>query len=253
MKTKSLIVAVFLLFATMASFAQVLTFKVQTYNNGSTASRILAIWITNSSNVFVKTIYASNNHGYANDLVKWVASSKRNIVDATTAASSKYPTAPVTYTWNCTNVSKVLVPDGNYFVNIEFTEEQYGTNTKYAIYAFKIGQATTSTFTDQTNFKSVSYSTTVSAQTLPINEAKANVIYDICYQPNSKLLQVKYDTQIHSGVVAKVYDTKGQLVSQKSMPDGSSSLILNNLSKGAYLVKFTDSNGVIETKKFVAR
>lgn len=252
MKTKSLLITLFVLFVTTASFSQVLTFKVQTVK-ASTSTRILAIWITNSSNVFVKTIYASNNHKYAPDLVKWVASSGRNMTDATTGASSAHPAAAVTYTWNCTNVSKVVVPDGNYFVNVEFTEEPLTTATKYAQYAFVIGQASSNTFTDATYFKSASYSTTVSAATLPINEATANVVYNISYQPNAKVLQVKYDTQAHSGVVAKVYDAKGQLVSQKSMPDGSSSIVLNNLSKGTYLVKFTDNKGVIETKKFVAR
>ena len=251
MKLKSLLLSLFFLLATTMSFSQVLTFNVQTVKN-STSSHIAAIWITNSSNVFVKTIFACPTHKYTSDLHNWVASSAKNIVDATTSASFAHPTAPVTYTWNCTNVSRTVVPDGNYFVNVEFTEESLGSSSKNAKCPIVIGAASSGSIPDVTNFKGVSYSTTISAQT-PINEAKANVVYNINYQPNAKVLQVKYDAQLHHSVVAKIFDAKGALVSQQDMPEGSSSIVLNKLSKGVYLIKFVDSKGTIETKRFVAQ
>ncbi|MDD2797763.1 MAG: DUF2271 domain-containing protein [Bacteroidales bacterium] len=251
MKLKALLFSLFLFAATTLSFSQVLTFKVQTAKY-STNTRILAIWITNSNNTFVKTIYASSNHKYSADLVKWVASSAKNITDATTGASSAHPAIPATYSWNCTNVSKAVVPDGNYFVNVEFTEEPLATASKYTQCPFTIGQASTGSIADATYFKGVSYSTTISAQT-PINEANADLVYDIYYQPSAKILSVKYDAQMHSGVTATIFDLKGYKVSEQKMADGSSSIVLNNLSKGVYVVKFNDNKGLIETKRFVAR
>jgi hypothetical protein len=260
MKLKSLLLSLFFVLATTVSFSQVLTFKVQTktYNGNYGPDHVLAMWITDSKGAFVKTIdkHAAARVQY---LTNWIASSAKNVVGTTTTDGTSGATlashAAVTKTWNCTNVSGAVVPDGAYFINIEFTEAD--ATGKYMQYPFTIGPASSVTVPNATSnpgmyFTSVSYSTTISAQT-PINEAKAGLVYDICYQPNAKLLQVKYDAQMHHGVVAKIFDAKGVQVSQQDVPEGSSSIVLNKLSKGVYLIKFVDAKGTIETKRFVAQ
>ncbi|MEI7676122.1 MAG: DUF2271 domain-containing protein [Bacteroidales bacterium] len=266
MKLKSLLLSLFFVLATTLSFSQVLTFKVQsaTYNGTYGPDHVLAIWITDGTGKFVKTIdiHAKSRIQY---LYNWIASSAKNVVGTTTAdgtsGASLTAHAAVTKTWNCTNVSGAVVPDGNYNINIEYTEDDATSKTdsrlKYMSYPFTIGAASSVTVPNATSgaglyYKSVSYSTTISAQT-PINEAKAGQVYNICYQPNAKVLQVKYDAQMHHGVVAKIFDAKGALVSQQDMPEGSSSIVLSNLSKGVYLIKFVDAKGTIETKRFVAQ
>jgi len=257
MKLKSLLLSLFFVLATTLSFSQVLTFKVltKTYNGPYGPDHVMAVWVTNANGAFVKTIdkHAAARVQY---LTNWIASTPtKNVVDATTGSTFAHPSTVATYTWNCTDVNRAVVPDGNYFINVEFTEAD--ATGKYMKYPFTIGAASSVTVPNATTnpgmyYTSVSYSTTISAQT-PINEAKAGQVYNICYQPNAKVLQVKYDAQMHHGVVAKIFDAKGEQVSQQIVPDGSSSIVLNNLSKGVYLIKFVDSKGTIETKRFVAQ
>jgi hypothetical protein len=79
-----------------------------------------AIWITNAQNQFVKTIkvWASQ---YRYTLVRWNASSGGNTTGAVTGASlNNHQLHNVT--WNGTNVQGTEAPDGEYKINVEFTE-----------------------------------------------------------------------------------------------------------------------------------
>lgn len=79
-----------------------------------------AVWITNSSNQFVKTlkVWAQT---YRYTLVKWLASSANNTTGAITSASLNSHQLH-TVTWNGTNTSNSQTSDGSYSVNVEFTE-----------------------------------------------------------------------------------------------------------------------------------
>jgi len=79
-----------------------------------------AIWITDSSNKFVKTL---QTWGYIrlNNATPWVQSSNNNKVDAVTGATRLAHGALSTH-WNCTNTSEAAVPDGQYTVNVTFAE-----------------------------------------------------------------------------------------------------------------------------------
>jgi flagellar hook assembly protein FlgD len=125
-----LFVPVFLLFANvelLASLAPASTdgtvsFTVQTVTNGATYSprNVLAIWVKDGSGNFIisrKVMAASRKQ----HLVKWVASSGNNVVNATTGATlSNHQTH--TIAWDCRDVNGNLVADGNYEIWVEFTE-----------------------------------------------------------------------------------------------------------------------------------
>lgn len=252
--------------ATISSFGQVLTFKVQTvtianFTPGSNGeygpAHVLAIWVTkaDASNTFVKTIdrHAVTRVQY---LTNWIASTPtKNVVDATTGSTlNSHPTSPVTYTWNCTDVNKAIVKDGSYNLNIEFTEGD--ATGKFMRYPFTIGPASTTAVSDVTTdpgkfFKGVNISLTQSTQTA-VKETTIAPVYDINYLPNAKLVEVKYDVEKHSNVVAQVFDSKGTKVSEQYL-QGSTSVILDNLTKGTYVIKVKDAEGLIATKKFVSK
>jgi hypothetical protein len=78
-----------------------------------------AIWITDSQNVFVKTLRTWSNK-YRGEATAWVQSSNRNTTDAVTGATRVH--GPIDATWNCTNVSGAAVADGQYTVHITFAE-----------------------------------------------------------------------------------------------------------------------------------
>jgi flagellar hook assembly protein FlgD len=99
-----------------------LSFTVRTVSYGGPYAPRNAgvIWITNSSNQFVKTlkIWAQT---YRYTLVKWLANSGNNTTGAITSASLNTHQLH-TVTWNGANISNNQTPDGTYNVNVEFTE-----------------------------------------------------------------------------------------------------------------------------------
>lgn len=110
-------------------------------------SHVAAVWITNSSGGFVKTLreWGVRRSQY---LSTWRKSSSGNTVDAITAATLKSHGA-LAMDWNCTDVSKARVAPGKYTVHAEFTE----SNGQGPVFAadFDVGAAPNSTNPADTN------------------------------------------------------------------------------------------------------
>jgi hypothetical protein len=79
-----------------------------------------AIWITDSSNKFVKTLRIWGTIRLSN-ATAWVQSANSNRTDAVTGATRTSHGA-LNAKWDCTNTSEAAVPDGMYTVNVTFTE-----------------------------------------------------------------------------------------------------------------------------------
>lgn len=94
--------------------------RTATYNGAYAPRNAGAIWITNSQGQFVKTIkvWASQ---YRYTLIRWVNSSSNNTQGAITGASLNNHQLH-NISWNGTNYQGTEVPDGDYKVNVEFTE-----------------------------------------------------------------------------------------------------------------------------------
>jgi flagellar hook assembly protein FlgD len=79
---------------------------------------VLAIWIQNSSDDFIRTEFRYWGGGTNDHLPNWKANSNENTTDATTGATlTSYTTK--TFTWDGTDLSGTVVPDGDYKVTIE--------------------------------------------------------------------------------------------------------------------------------------
>jgi hypothetical protein len=79
-----------------------------------------AIWISDSSNKFVKTL---RSWGYVdlNQATAWTQATGSNKVDAVSGAT-RVAHGSLNATWDCTDVSEAPVPDGNYVVHVTFAE-----------------------------------------------------------------------------------------------------------------------------------
>lgn len=83
--------------------------------------RVDAIWVTDSSGRFVKTLRkdAANRQQY---LYKWAAArGSYTTVDGYSGATIS-SWSPVTVTWNCRGTNNAIVPDGDYRFYAEFTD-----------------------------------------------------------------------------------------------------------------------------------
>ena len=82
------------------------------------SEHVLAIWIQNSSDNFIRTEFRYWGNGTDDHLPNWETNSNGNIVDATTGATLSSYTEK-TFTWDGTDLNGTLVPDGDYKVTIE--------------------------------------------------------------------------------------------------------------------------------------
>ncbi|MDP4271871.1 MAG: hypothetical protein Q8909_17380, partial [Bacteroidota bacterium] len=115
------------------NFAQSFTFKVSpvAYYSGWGGATLFAAWITDINGNNLKTLDCRAKT-YIVYLSNWRASFNGGAADATTGAT--YSTIP-TYSvnWNCTSRDGMTVPNGNYYFNVEYSQQ--GTS-KFAKYAF---------------------------------------------------------------------------------------------------------------------
>jgi len=143
-----------LTFTTTSSSSGVLSAIVSTstYNGPYAPKHVFAAWITNSSGTFIKSlmVYAAARKS---DLTYWKASSSGNTTDATTGATLSSHSSH-TLNWNGTNTSGAVVDDGDYKLNVEFTESN-GTG-KYTTFTFKKGSSTASLTSSTANNISLS-------------------------------------------------------------------------------------------------
>lgn len=123
--------------AAVVNTAGTLTVNVltTTYNGGYAPRNVHAIWIVNASDVFVKTLLA-NAAARISHLTNWVSKSGKNVVDATTGATKSTHGARAG-TWDATNLSRVVVPDGTYKVCLEMTESN--ATGKFSTFTFVKG------------------------------------------------------------------------------------------------------------------
>ena len=83
-------------------------------------SNIVAIWITDNSDKFVKTLYVKAAQRITH-LNKWKSVSASNTIDAATGAT-RLGHGTIYATWDGTDVSKKVVADGTYKVWMEMTD-----------------------------------------------------------------------------------------------------------------------------------
>jgi len=136
-----------------ATSGGLLTFTVRTVTAGGNYApkHVLAIWVEKDAS-FVKSrkVMATVRKQY---LYTWVAASNYNTTDAITGATlTSHQTHTVT--WNCKDLSGNIVPDGDYKVWVEFTEQHaQGPVTSFTF--TKGPNAMHLTPADQTYFKDI--------------------------------------------------------------------------------------------------
>jgi len=247
----------------LAAIAQTVTFNVTSVSpsGNSSTPNVFACWITDASGNFVKTInrQAATRFAY---LTKWVASSARNVTDATTGATmsihnalytngtNTFTTGTVTrkpFVWNCKNVSGVVVADGTYYVNVEFAEEASGE--KYAQYAFTKG--TTSLNLTYPNVNTSFISATL--QFAPISSGVELVQNDlnlqVSYLKSSQQIQVKLDNTNKESLTLSLYNSRGTLILNRAVTGITNSYSTAGLPRGVYFVKISEVNGSSSTNK----
>ncbi len=123
MRKKLILFAIFVfscLLVVHSQTAGTMTFVVTTSSSsGYSPKHGIIVWLENSSGTFVKTKLKRSANGNLDHFATWTAKSGSNVVDATTGATLTTH-GTLTVTWDGTNVSGVVVPDGIYKIWVEY-------------------------------------------------------------------------------------------------------------------------------------
>ncbi len=186
-------------------------FSVTTVDNGAgfTPKHVLAIWIEDESGNFVKTLELMANKRIQY-LYTWNTSSGGNTTDAVTGATLADHRTEET-SWDCTDTSGNISPDGNYNVIIEYTSEH--AQGPLATFSFnKSGDVISLQPTNETYFTSISVDYTPDATN--INDFARSMKHSLKIYPNpfTDNLTVDFNARAEQEIKMSIYNTSMQLL-----------------------------------------
>jgi hypothetical protein len=243
-------------FTSLATYAQTsgtLSFNVTltAHQGGYGAQHVVAIWVVDSTNTFVKTNLrmANASHTIKNHLNTWKASSNLNVVDAVTGATlTSYPTA-ISITWDGTDINKNIVKDGNYTLWIEESWDDGATATSKTSISFKKSSDSFNlTPSNTANFISMSLNWAPMQTPSNISNAYSELV-GITIYPNpahsSLFINFKNLSQVKEIAIS---DLNGKLVLLEPIDKaliGTKSIKIQGIKTGFYLVSVRSVNGEI--------
>jgi hypothetical protein len=92
------------------------------YNGNYSPRNVGAVWVTDAAGVFKHSLVVWGNKRLSH-LPKWQAASGGNKLDAVTSATASNTLSPHKGTWNCADPTEAKVPDGEYQVWVEYTQD----------------------------------------------------------------------------------------------------------------------------------
>lgn len=233
-----------------------LTFSVTTTepSGGYTGDHVIALWIENSAGTFIKTKirYAQARVSYLN---VWISKSSQNVVDATTGPT-KSSHGTLTFTWNATNVSSVVVPDDTYKIWLQMADRNQNGATASVTFTKGPTPISNQTFANSGNF------TNMSLNWVPVNSGILTsgqpTAFNAYPNPFTSDLFVDFSLSDMQRVTAVVYDVNGKQVkvlSDKMLAEGKQTLSWDasdesggQVSNGIYFIKLTTA-GKTSVKK----
>ena len=210
---------------------------------------VLAVWIQNSSDDFIRTKFRYWGNGTDDHLPNWKASSNENITDATTGATlSSYSTR--SFTWDGTDLSGTLLPDGDYKVTIEECWSHGSSNVTKSFTFTKNGKESHLTPEDDADFTAVALDWVPSVT--GIEPADNSNIFSVFPNPTSKKIYIDFLSNTFACNIS-IVNTLGQEVygeKENTAYSGVKMIDLSTLKNGIYFVN-VEVNSEIQTTRIV--
>lgn len=233
------------------------TFTTTTHTSYQANKNVIAVWIQDNNGAFVKTKLRHVGTGTNDHLPTWAVnaggtagnclSSSCNIVSATTGPTLA-GAATKTITWDGTNTSGVLMPDGVYKVTIEQTWNHGSSGTTTRSFTFTKGAtADNQTPTADANFTTMSLSWTPNAGA-GIQETQ-NELAGVNVYPNPSSNGI-FNVDYLKANNIKVINLQGVVISNQDLDDesGTKTVNLSEMSNGVYFIQVTDGVKTSKTK-----
>jgi hypothetical protein len=241
-----------------------LTFSVKTVSNGATYSpkNVLAIWIKDATGNFVisRKVMANQRKQH---LVKWMANSGNNSVDAITGSTLSNHTTH-TVSWDCRDLLGNLVVDGDYQVWVEYTSRNSASGGQPGpsyFYTFTKGtEIVNPTIPNETYFINISLLYEPTGVGI-IEDQQFLDLFQIRPNPVVNGFSIALNLNEASYVNASVYDISGRRVME--VYDGyvsdinyvvnvNKELVNQNMEAGTYILRLNIGGKLISKKLIIS-
>jgi hypothetical protein len=224
------------------------TFKTVTANGNYAPRHVLAAWVEDA-NGFVKSrlVQANNRKQY---LYTWNTQSSGNEVDAVTGATlNSHQTH--TIEWDCTDLSGAEVPDGDYFIWIEFTEK-HGQGPLTSSVFTKGPNSQTITPTDEPNF--IDMELVYTPDNISVENVEVREGFTIFPNPCKGSVNIVLNGSSSENSTLSIYNITGRNVYQQSLSNIFSinhTINTSDFIPGLYFVKVQQQDNVFIQKLIV--
>jgi len=193
------------------------TFSVETEPTytGFSPKHVLAIWVESDAGTFEKTLKlrADKRKQY---LYTWNNKSAGNTTDAITGATLSTHTSH-TVTWDCTDKSGQLVPDGDYKIVVEFTSE-HAQGPMVSVSFTKSGDEVILSPSNTKYFINMDLvftpaDTTGNQSTDILYEKSTSALFSVYPNPSSGILNLSWNAPENGPVEIQLYDMAMRLCS----------------------------------------
>jgi len=240
-----LILSLFVPVISQAQTPGTFTFSINPVSHSGSygLKHVVAIWVENAAGTFVKTKLRQSSSSTIDHLATWTSKSGSNVVDATTGATlTTY--APLTAIWDGTNVSKVVVADGDYKIWIEMAWDNSKTTDK-TVTSFTFTKGTTAVHIKPAN---TSLFTDIALDWVPtvtgIENRSQSKNIRVFPNPTNGLVNVEFKTPQNDCLI-QVANSVGDIVSEVKVTKGFAGDKTIDLSKnvnGVYLINILYTN-----------
>ena len=254
--------------------AGTLTFTfTQTATVGTATKNAMAVWVEDANGNFVKTRIRFVGSGTKDHLPSWAAKSGGtatnatgaacNVVDATTGATRTASTSPTafgvkTITWNGTNTSGAVVPDGTYKILVESSwcnpEPANNTHKFISTFTFTKGASVSTVTPTDPNLTAITITWTPTGGA-SIEDAFSEEDLNIFPNPSAGVIQLDFakSTEVEKIVITSVTGEMIYSEEKKQTIVGTKTIDLSSFAEGVYLVEVILPEGKSTTKTIIIK
>jgi hypothetical protein len=216
------------------------TFSVTTTSTGGfTPKHILAIWIEDNSASFVKTKVLYSSVSNLDHLGNWISKTGSNTVDAISGATLTTH-GNISFIWNGTNISGIVVPDGTYTVWVEMAwASSLTTGKSINSFSFTKGPAAFNSNPASTaNLNGISLTWTPGASA--INNETATSDFRVFPNPAQGFLNIDFKRPLAGCVIQIINDAGVQVLNERlyDVQIGIKTIDISSLAPGIYYITF---------------
>ncbi len=224
-----------------------LSFSVTTVTLNGTykPKHIMAVWIENASGQFIKTKIKYGN-SYLQYLNVWKTKSNSNVVDATTGAT-RSTHGIKSFTWNGTDVSGNVVPDGTYKVWLQMTESNANGPTYSCTFVKGTTPIVNQTYTNSGGYTNITLSWTPNTTGI-VEPSISDDIIMISPNPFTSDVKIEYQSENTEFVQVAIFGINGKKIKDifSGMQNAGKHTIMwngnnsenQNIPAGIYFCKF---------------